>query len=630
MTDTNGERIDAPSVGVLLERAVERWGARIALRRRRQPLKWSVLSWAELGQEVRAIAAGLIGLGVEAGDRVALLSTTRLEWTLIDYAVLSIGAVTVPLYHSNTADQVAWALRHSGAKVAVVEDAAQLEKVQGARSQLPNLGRVVLLEVMDLRLHDRTMLCDGLKRDGRRLVREQAGVLQARMAEVKPDWLATIVYTSGTTGVPKGVRLTHGNLLGAVSALHGMLDVGTDDTTVLCLPLSHIYGRLGQYAALTHGFCIAYAARVDQLQDVLVEVRPTFFFGVPRIYERIYQLVVSRYREMPRLLRGLVRRGVDAERARTGAAPPEPSTDESAPRRGRLLGALARALPAKRIADKATGKLVRDMLFQPLRDAMGGRLRFCISGGAPLNEDTSRFFRMAGIEILEGYGLTETVGATTLNPLDENRLGTVGRPLPGTRIRIAPDGEILVSGEMVFEGYHEAPEDTGEVLSGEGWLHTGDVGRFDEAGFLVITDRKKDLLITSGAKNVAPQQVEAALRRSPYINDVLVFGDRRPYLVALLTLAREEVERFAHSVDLELEDWESAVREPRVLALVEAEVEQCNARLARFERVRRFSVLPRRLTVEGGELTPTLKVRRSVMADRYRSVIEGMYVEEPV
>ena len=630
MTETNGELNDAPSVGVLLERAVQRWGARIALRRRRQPLKWSVLSWTELGQQVQAIAAGLIGLGVEAGDRVALLSTTRLEWTLIDYAVLSIGAVTVPLYHSNTADQVAWVLRHSGAKVAVVEDASQLEKVQAALPQLPMLGRLVLLEVMDLRLYDRSMLSDELKRDGRRLVREQAGVLQARRAEVQPDWLATIVYTSGTTGVPKGVRLTHRNLLGAVTALHGILDVGTDDTTILCLPLSHIYGRLGQYAALTHGFCIAYAARVDLLQDVLLEVRPTFFFGVPRIYERIYRDVVSGYRGMPPLLRGLVRRGVDAERSRTGGEAGRGVKPEVAGRRGLLRGAMARAMPVSRLADLAGSRLARKILFGPVREALGGRIRFCVSGGAPLNEDVARFFRMAGIEILEGYGLTETVGATTLNPLDENRLGTVGRPLHGIRIRIAPDGEVLVFGEMIFEGYHDAPDETAEVLTGEGWLATGDVGRFDEAGFLVITDRKKDLLITSGAKNVAPQQVEAALRRSPYIADVLVFGDRRPYLVALLTLTRTEVERFAASVDMDLADWEAAVRDPRVLALVEAEVEQCNARLARFERVRRFSVLPRKLTVEGGELTPTLKVRRSVMAERYRSVIEGMYVEEPV
>ena len=621
---------DAPSVGVLLDRAVERWGARIALRRRRQPLKWSVLSWTELGQQVRAIAAGLIGLGVEPGDRVALLSTTRLEWTLVDYAVLSIGAATVPLYHSNTADQVAWVLRHSGAKVAVVEDAAQLEKVRTAMPHLPNLGKVVLLEVMDLRLHDRSMLCDELKRDGRRLLREQAGVLAARRDEVQPHWLATIVYTSGTTGVPKGVRLTHRNLMGAMTALHGVLDVGTEDTTVLCLPLSHIYGRLGQYAALTHGFCIAYAARVDLLQDVLLEVRPTFFFGVPRIYERIYRHVVSGYREMPLLLRGLVRRGVEAERERVDPRPARDGVKEPAPRRGRLRGALARALPVGRVVEHAGGRLARKALFQPVRETLGGRVRFCISGGAPLNEDVARFFKMAGIEILEGYGLTETVGATTLNPLDENRLGTVGRPLPGTRIRIAPDGEILVSGEMVFEGYHAAPEETLEVLTPDGWFQTGDVGRFDEAGFLVITDRKKDLLITSGAKNVAPQQVEAALRRSPYIADALVFGDRRPYLVALVTLARSELEKFASTVDLDLGDWETAVRDPRVLQLVEAEVEQCNARLARFERVRRFSVLPRSLTVEGGELTPTLKVRRSVMAERFRSVIEGMYVDEPV
>ncbi len=610
------------SIGRLLDDAVERWGARIALRRRRQPLQWSVLTWTEMGQQIRSLAAALIGLGVGPGDRVAVLSATRLEWSLLDYGILTAGAVTVPVYHSNTPGQVRHVLADSGSKVVVVEDRAQLDKVLDVRDELPELETIVVVEVMDLRAIEGAVLLDELTRDGRRVLRERPGVLEERRDAVDPSWLATIVYTSGTTGVPKGVRLTHGNLIAAMRALTGVLDVGLDDTTVLCLPLSHIYGRLGQYAALTHGFCIAYARRVDLLADVLTEVRPTFFFGVPRLYERIYHRVVTGYRDMPPLLQGLVRRGVEQKRGIDEEVP----ADEL-----NTLGRWLRRLDfGKRVAEHAGEAAARKAVFEPVRQALGGRVRFCISGGAPMNPDVAEFFRMAGVEVLEGYGLTETVGAATINPLDANRIGTVGRPLPGARIRIAPDGEVLISGGMVFGGYHNDADETAMTLGDEGWLHTGDVGHFDEAGYLVITDRKKDILITSGAKNVAPQRVESALRLSPYIGDAMVFGDKRPYLVALVTLEADEVRRFAEGLDLPTDDWGALIREPRVERLIEAEVERCNGKLARYEEVRRYKVLSRGLTVEGGELTPTLKVRRQTVRERYRPLIEAMYEGGPV
>ncbi|MCP4873224.1 MAG: long-chain fatty acid--CoA ligase [Proteobacteria bacterium] len=615
------------SIGRLLDDAVQRWGARIALRRRRQPLQWSVLTWTEMGQQVRSIGAALLGLGVGPGDRVAVLASTRLEWSLLDYGILSIGAVTVPVYHSSTPGQVRYVLADSDAKVVVVEDRPQLEKVQAVQDQLPNLGSIVVMDVMDLRAEPKAVLLDELTRDGRRVLREKPGLLEERRDAVDPSWLATIVYTSGTTGVPKGVRLSHANLIAAMRALTGVLDVGLDDTTVLCLPLSHIYGRLGQYAALTHGFCIAYARRVDLLAEVLREVRPTFFFGVPRLYERIYHRVVTGYRDMPPLLKGLVRRGVEQkqeEGANPAGTPPNDVGLTTLTRLRRKLDV------AGKVADHASEAAANKAVFEPVREALGGRVRFCISGGAPLNEDVGRFFRMAGIEVLEGYGLTETCGAATINPPTENRVGTVGRPLPGTRIRIAPDGEVLIQGDMVFGGYHNQPDETALSINEEGWLHTGDVGHFDEAGYLVITDRKKDILITSGAKNVAPQRVESALRMSPYIGDAMVFGDRKPYLVALITLEAEEVRTFAAGLDLPTDDWGALVREPRVEGLIEAEVERCNGKLARFEEVRRFKVLQRPLSVEGGELTPTLKVRRATVQERYQPLIEGLYEGGPV
>ncbi len=284
----------------------------------------------------------------------------------------------------------------------------------------------------------------------------------------------------------------------------------------------------------------------------------------------------------------------------------------------------------KKLSTGVHGRVAEKTLFGPLRDALGGRIRFCVSGGAPLNPEVARFFRVAGIELLEGYGLTETGGAATLNPPMENRIGTVGRPLPGLRIRIAPDGEVLLRGGMVFGGYHRQPGETEVALDEEGWLHTGDLGSLDDAGYLLITDRKKDILVTSGGKNVAPQQVESTLRMSPYIGDVMVFGHGRPYPVALLSLSEDDVREFALQMDLPTDDWGALLTEPRVQQLIEAEVDRCNERLARFCRVRRFRILPRGLSVESGELTPTLKVRRRAVQQRYRPLIEGMFAEDSV
>ena len=606
------------SVGALLRQAVDQWGPRIALRRRREPLKWSVMSWAELGERVRTVGAGLMTLGVEQGDRVALLSKTRIEWSLVDYGVLSIGGVVVPLYHSNTPQEWAYIIRDSGASVVVVEDRAQFEGLLPFLKELGGLRHVILIEVADLRETAQAQLLDELEREGRRMLREQAGRLEERLDRVDHTSLATIVYTSGTTGEPKGVRLTHGNLLAAVSALPKVLEVGVEDTTVLCLPLSHIYPRLAQFAALETGFCIAYAQRVDRLQDVLLEVRPTFFFAVPRIYEKLYQETLSRYRELPPLMRTAFRKGVAAARDVRGL--PRPDTGEGATEQPLFSRFKLAARLQEQIADKA--------IFEPVRDALGGRVRFCVSGGAPMNLEVLRFFELAGIPVLEGYGLTETVGGGTINPTGEQRLGTVGRPLPGMRLRIAADGEILISGDAVFEGYHGLPEETAMVLE-DGWLHTGDVGHFVEAGYLVITDRKKDILITSGAKNVPPQRVEGALRLSAYISEAMVFGDRRPYLVALLALDEDEVRVFAHKLGLGTKDWPALIRETRIVRLIEEEVDRINARLARFERVRRFRILPRALSIAGGELTPTLKVRRTALAERYQPLIEAMYAELP-
>ncbi len=592
------------SVGALLAQAVQRFGPAIALRRRREPLNWSVSTWTELGEQVRAAAAGLLSCGVKRGDSVGLLSNTRVEWTVLDYAVMSIGAVVVPIYHSSTPQQISFVLRDSDACMLVLESRVQLEDLTPHLRDLKTLRRKVVIEVMDLRDDRDALLFDELIRQGRRYMRDEGEDFEAVLRAVQSDDLATIVYTSGTTGAQKGVHLSHGNILAAIASIHEVLPVGPDDTTLLFLPLSHIFPRLAQFAALEYGFCIAYAQRVDLLAEVLAEVRPTFFFAVPRIYERIYHQVVSGYRELPPLMRTIVRKGLEA--AREGEEPPR-------------LG--------KRLVKRFQGKIAEMTLFEGLRDGMGGRLRFCVSGGAPLNTEVAEFFRLAGIEILEGYGLSECVGAATINRFGDNRLGTVGRPLPGVRVRIAADGEVLLRGDMLFGGYHNQPEESALSLSADGWLHTGDVGSLDDAGFLVLTDRKKDIIVTSGGKNVAPQRVEAAMRLSPYVFDAMVFGDRRPHLVALLTLSEDEIRKFARSLDLPVDDWGALLRDSHVRALLDAEVERCNSRLSRFEWVRSFRILRRPLSIEGGELTPTMKVRRRIIWERNRPLIEAMYAE---
>ncbi len=596
-------------------------------------MSWSVSTWTELGEQVRAVAAGLRSLGVEPGDRIGLLSNTRIEWTVLDYGALSIGAVVVPLYHSSTPQQIAFVLQDSEVSTLVLENRAQLEQLQPHLDGLEHLQRRIVFEVMDLRESSNALLFDELIREGRRYMRDHGDEFGTLLSRVGADDLATIVYTSGTTGLQKGVCLTHGNVLAAIESISSVLPVGPGDTTLLCLPLSHIFPRLAQFAALSYGFCIAYARRVDLLAEVLQEVQPTFFFAVPRIYERIYQQVVSSYRELPPLMRTMVRRGVRAARE-SGALEARSDSAESLTGIGLPMmsdAAAKRQRPGlgRKLANRFHGEVADRTLFEGLRVGLGGRIRFCVSGGAPLNSEVAEFFRLAGVEILEGYGLTESMGAATINRFGDNRIGTVGRPLPGVRVRIAPDGEVLLRGDMVFGGYHEQPEESAEALSEEGWLHTGDVGSLDDAGFLLLTDRKKDIIVTSGGKNVAPQRVEGALRMSPYVFDAMVFGDRRPYLVALLTLAEEEVRAFAASLDLPVDDWSGLLRDSRVQALLDAELQHCNSRLAHSERVRSFRVLRRPLTIEGGELTPTLKVRRRIIWERNRPLIEAMYAERP-
>lgn len=597
--------LPADSIPALLRRATRTWGPAIAMRHRKDLDRWGILTWSEVGHQVFEVAAGLADLGVQRGDRVAVFAATRAKWSICDYAILTLGAVTVPIYHTSTTGQLTYLVNHCGAKALIVDNEQRLAQVLEAQDRMRTLERLIVLDRLDLERRGKVLLFSDLVRRGRRYLRRNPEMPRQAIAETRPGAEATIVYTSGATGMPKGVVLTHGNLLAGVRGIGAVLPVDDSDVTVQFLPLSHIYGRVGQYLCLLRGASTAYAKRIDRLEEVFVEVKPTYLMGVPIIYERIYRSMVQRCRELSPLRRRLFHAALEGglERVRSSSG--------------------GRRTLQQRVIDAAADNVV----FSMLRDSFGGRLRFAVSGGAPLHPLIGEFFRIAGLEILEGYGLTETSAAATVSRLGDNRIGSVGPPIPGVRVRVAASGEVLVRGDSVFREYYRAPDDTRAAFDDGGWFRTGDTGWIDADGRLIITGRLKDLIITSGAKNVAPQHVEGALKMSPLIDEAMVFGDRRRYIVALLDLQPEALEALAREVDLPSEDRAALVAHPSIRQVIQREVDLANQRLARYEQVRHFDIMPERLSVGGGGLSHSLKLEREKVADRYRDRIDALYDE---
>jgi long-chain acyl-CoA synthetase len=554
---------------------------------------WHVVSWAEADERVRAYANGLLALGVGKGDAFAILARNSLDWALMDFALAQIGAVTVPVYASSSPHDVGYVVGHSGSVGIVCEDEEQRAKIDEVRDDLPALAHV--FTYTDL---------DALAASGREHATASPAALDAAAAAIAEDDLFTIIYTSGTTGAPKGCMLSHRNYY-AMASVSDRMDsyYREDDTMLLYLPLAHNFGRLMLLSGAYVGFTIAFLPDPLRVADAALAVRPTLLPSVPRVYEKVHAAVQARFDEATGLKRRLVDWAlpVGREVSRLEAAgEPVPS-----------------ALRAKhRVADR--------LVFAKVRERLGGRLRIPISGGAPLAREIGEFFDAVGIRIVEGYGLTECTTACATNVPDRYRFGTVGQPLPGFEIRIAEDGEIEVRSETVFQGYFKDPETTAQVLGADGWLKTGDIGEIDEDGFLRITDRKKDILVTAGGKNVAPQNIESDLKTSKYVSQALVVGDRRPYVAALITLDPQEILRWAAERDIEGGIPELA-RDPRVRDLVQKVVDDANRERSRFEQVKRFAILPRDFTMEDGEITPTLKLKRRAVAERFAAEIEGLY-----
>ncbi|MFH8613283.1 AMP-dependent synthetase/ligase [Streptomyces sp. NPDC018029] len=548
-----------------------------ALRFRRDGA-WAEMSYAELRDAARRVGRGLLALGVRPDDRVAVLAETRPEWTCTHFGVLAAGAVVVPVYPTAGDDEVAWVVDDSGATVVICEDAAQAAKIERLRGRLPGVRHVVLMTEEPA---------------------EQAplDVLLARAEDRRSDDLATIIYTSGTTGPPKGCLLTHGNLLAVQAAAVPLVDGGPGDTTYLYLPLAHLLAQLIEFTTLIGGGTLTFfGGRIEDVVSELAEARPTHLPSVPRLFEKVRSVVLS----LAEAEEGGRERFEEAVRIGVLAAD------------GELPAELREAYEA---ADKA--------LYSLVRQALGGRVRWALTGGAPIAPDTVDFLRACGIAVYEGYGMTESAGVLTLNHPGAVRYGTVGRPVDGVELRIADDGEVLARGAMVFLGYHNNPQATREVIDDDGWLHTGDLGALDEDGFLTITGRKKDLIITSGGKNLTPSLTELALQTTRFVSRTVMVGDNRPYPVALITLDAEEIAAWAEREGVRLTDPPS--RDPRVHALVREAVDATNATVSRPARIRAFALLDEDFTVESGLLTPSLKVRRKAVTQRYAGVVEGLY-----
>jgi len=564
---------------------------------------WRSVTWQQVGDRVRLIAAGLIALGVAPEDRVALASSTRYEWVLADFSVLCAGAATTTLYPTTNARDVAFIVANSGSRIVIAEDQTQVDKLLEHRSELPDLEKIVIIDGDGD--GEFVITLDQLEELGAQLLATSPDIVEQRIEGIRPDHLASIIYTSGTTGRPKGVRLPHRAWTYTAAAIDSLGILRADDLNFLWLPLAHAFGKVMLALPLLVSFPTAIDGRVDRIVDNLAAVRPTFMAAAPRIFEkahaRIQAVVADEGGLKKRLFDWAVNVGIEVSRAREGGATPS-----------RLL-ALQHA-----IADR--------LVLSTIRERFGGRLRFFVSAAAPLNRDIARWFDAIGIIVLEGYGLTETAAASFINRPGAYRFGTVGIPFPGTEVKIAADGEILLRSPGVMTAYHDLPEATARALDADGWFYTGDIGEIDDDGFLRITDRKKDLFKTSQGKYVAPSAVAAAFKAvCPYVSEIIVYGEERPYCVALVSLDGEAITDWAAKNGLENLSYAELARHDATRELIAGYVDELNEQLNRWEQVKRFALLDRELSIAAGDLTPSLKAKRNVIVKNFADTIAELY-----
>ncbi|MFI1201854.1 AMP-dependent synthetase/ligase [Streptomyces sp. NPDC020883] len=580
------------------------------------PDDWKVLTWGQAAERVLAAAAGLIALGVRPEERVALAADTRVEWILADLGVLCSGAATTTVYPSTNADETAFILADSGSRVLIAENARQLAKARERRAELPELAHVVVIDEADAQPADDdpegwVLSLAELEKRGTVHLEQHPECVKERVAALRADQLATLIYTSGTTGRPKGVRLSHDCWAYMARAIQATGMVTTDDVQYLWLPLAHVFGKVLSAGQISVGHVIAVDGRVDKIIENLPVVRPTYMAAVPRIFEKVYNGVAAKAREGGGAKYKIFQwaAGVAREYAKT--------SQENFRHTGNT--AVPFALAAKH-------KVADALVYTKLREAFGGRLRAAISGSAALAPDIGYFFSGAGIHILEGYGLTESSAASFVNPGEAYRTGTVGKPLPGTEVRIAEDGEILLRGPGIMQGYHGLPEKTAEVLEEDGWFHTGDIGELSPDGYLRITDRKKDLIKTSGGKYIAPAEVEGQFKAvCPFVSNVLVHGANRNFCTALIALDEPTILKWAEEHGLAGRSYAEVVATDQVRTLIDGYAERVNEGLQRWQQIRKFRLLPRDLDIEHGEITPSLKIKRPAVERAFKDLLDEMY-----
>jgi long-chain acyl-CoA synthetase len=597
--------VNAPqTVNELFVNAMDRFSSKRAALRYKAGGTWHDLTHQELARRVKHTALGLLELGIRPGDRIAILSANRPEWAIADFASLSVRCTDAPVYPTLPAKQVAYILRDAGAVGVFVSDLTQYEKIAETRAECPTLEHVVLFEGRPE--GPGVVTLQELQQRGAAAERKHPTYAEDALT-VKPDDLATLIYTSGTTGDPKGVMLTHRNFVSNVVSALKVLPIGPDDSALSLLPLSHSFERMaGHYTMVHAGTTINYAESIDAVAANLGEVRPTVMIAVPRLYEKIYGRVLENALAGGGLKRRIflwAKKNAEAWADLMLAKQPVPTG----------LGL------KKRVADR--------LVFSKLRTRTGGRIRFFISGAAPLSAEIAKFFYAAGLPIIEGYGLTESSPVITVNPLDAPRLGTVGPPIPGVEVRIAEDGEILARGPNIMRGYYNLPEATREAIDPEGWLHTGDIGELDADGYLRITDRKKDIIVTAGGKNIAPQPIENLIKTNKFIANVVMLGDKRKFPIMLVVPERDALLAWARERGLLSDDYATLLEHPDAVAKVEREIMGALRDLASYETPKKFLLLKDDFTIESGELTPTLKVKRRVVEKKYAGQIEKLYAD---
>ena len=601
--------MEEKTINQVFENRAKKYGPRIAIEKKLKG-KWESASWEEYYKRAAYVGLALYDMGLKKGDRVSLLSENRLEWLYTDMGVLGAGGCIVPIYPTLIDEEVEYIVSHSESKFMVVENNLQLQKGLYTAKRYPGLQKIIVIDMNGVSANPLIMSFAELLEKGKNVYDANPGKFKELADSVTQDDLATIVYTSGTTGVPKGAMITHKNVMAVVMALHKIEPHYAYDTdqTVPFLPLSHVFERIaGHFYGMYVGITASYAESLDTILQDIQEKRPTVVLAVPRVLEKVYQRIISQVQEQSPFKQKVFYWGQKV---------------------GNKISTLREQKKKPGLLLKLKYKIAYAIIFKKLQNALGGRVRWMTASGAPTAREIILFFNSAGIMVIEGYGMTECCAPATMSNIADYRIGTVGRPLPGVDIKIADDGEILIKGDNVFKGYWKMPEETKDSFTPDGYFMSGDIGVFDDAGFLMITDRKKDLIITSGGKNVAPQKIENLIKSDPLFTQAIVIGDKRKYLTALVNISQEQAERVAKEKGIEFTSFNDLIENERFQKIVEEHIQTCNQKLARYETVKKVGIIRNEFSKETGELTATLKVKRKVVQEKYKSIIDSLYEED--